>query len=173
MGVVFNIHIQVLGIRYFQRPCASYHCRISVISEGLVFYSHIQVLGIRYFQRPWSSYHCRISVISMGLIFHSHIQVLGIGYSKTLLIIVVFQSYISHLIDNVYTYIYIWISQTTKPNTWYLILWRNEQKISKVCHETVHVSRSQILESADIIARNQVTRTMVRSAESQTNSNLP
>ena len=49
MGVVFNIHIQVLGIRYFQRPCASYHCRISVISEGLVFYSHIQVLGIRYF----------------------------------------------------------------------------------------------------------------------------
>ena len=142
MGVVFNIHIQVLGIRYFQRPCASYHCRISVISEGLVFYSHIQVLGIRYFQRPWSSYHCRISVISMGLIFHSHKQVLGIGYFKDASyhcrISVIYQSSNRY----VYTYIYIWISQTTKPNTWYLILWRNEQKISKVCHETVHVSAS-------------------------------
>ena len=57
-----------------------------------------------------ASYHCRISVI--------------------------YQSSNRY----VYTYIYIWISQTTKPNTWYLILWRNEQKISKVCHETVHVS---------------------------------
>ena len=68
VGLVFDCYVQVLGIRYFQRPCTSYHCHMSV---GLV--SCVQVLGIRYFQRPLTSYHCRISV---GLI--SYVQVLGI-----------------------------------------------------------------------------------------------
>ena len=75
-------------------------------------YLSLSYTSIRYWVFKDASYHCRISVI--------------------------YQSSNRY----VYTYIYIWFSQTTKPNTWYLILWRNEQKISKVCHETVHVSKS-------------------------------
>ena len=65
VGLVFDSYVKVLGIRYFQRPRTSYHCRITV---GLI--SYVQVLGIWYFQRPRTSYHFRISV---GLI--SYVQV--------------------------------------------------------------------------------------------------
>ena len=65
MGLVFDSYIQVLGIRYFQRPCTSYHCLISV---GLVFDSYIRVLGIRYFQWPCILYHCCIHIYTY--VFH-------------------------------------------------------------------------------------------------------
>ena len=43
VGLVFDSYIQVLGIRYFQWPCTSYHCPISV---GLVSLYKYYVLGI-------------------------------------------------------------------------------------------------------------------------------
>ena len=44
-GLVYS-SIQVLLIRYFQRQCNSYNCRMLV---GPVFDSYVQVIGIRYF----------------------------------------------------------------------------------------------------------------------------
>ena len=55
-GHIFCSYIQVLGIRYFQRSCATYLCLISVILVGHVLCPYIQVLGIRYFRRPCASY---------------------------------------------------------------------------------------------------------------------
>ena len=102
--LVFCSQVQVLGIRYFQRPCVSYHCCISVGLVFAVIYKY-QVLGIfkamrfiiisllyicgsclllsytsiRYyvFSKPYASYNCCISV---GLAFCYHIQVLDIRY---------------------------------------------------------------------------------------------
>ena len=103
-GHIFCSYIQVLGIRYFQRQCALYHCHIFIGSylfaiiykykvlgifkghalhiiviyrKGRIFCSDIQVLGIRYFK----GHALQIIVIyQKGHIFCSYIQVLGIRY---------------------------------------------------------------------------------------------
>ena len=52
LGLVFCSYIKILGIRYFQRPCASYHFGILCILVGSCLLLIQTILGIRYFHWP-------------------------------------------------------------------------------------------------------------------------
>ena len=52
LGLVFCSDIKLLGIRYFQRPCASYHFGILCILVGSCLSLIQTILGIRCFQWP-------------------------------------------------------------------------------------------------------------------------
>ena len=114
LGLVFCSYIKLLGIRYFQRPCASYHFGILCILVGSCLMLIQTILGIRYFQWPCTFIIvvCQASLSVLYFVLRFHISI----YMCVL------------------TYMYIRIDIYVLYN---LITFRASRK--KVYYETVHM----------------------------------